>query len=161
MGCINIAIKIDHNRIICNIIEKIYPFCFRLAKDFWKKNRQFNLIVIFSDFEIWPLTLTLDCVFWGITSFIWQKRLDSGPPTHLFTKYWFNDFLFNLVTGTRGTNLPPLFSNFLFTNLFSIKFLYFFIISSLFSYFNLFVLIFVAPLVLLFPLRSPVGEKQT
>jgi hypothetical protein len=30
----------------------------------------------------------------------------------------------------------PLFSNFLFTNLFSIKFLYFFIISSLFPYFN-------------------------
>ena len=32
----------------------------------------------------------------------------------------------------------PLFSNFLFTNLFPMKFLYFFIISSLFSYFNLF-----------------------
>jgi hypothetical protein len=38
---------------------------------------------------------------------------------------------------------PPLFSNFLFTNLFSIKFLYFFIISSLFPYFNLFVSIFI------------------
>jgi hypothetical protein len=36
----------------------------------------------------------------------------------------------------------PLFSNFLFTNLFSIKCLYFFIISSLFPYFNLFVSIF-------------------
>jgi hypothetical protein len=39
------------------------------------------------------------------------------------------------LTGARGTDLPsPLFfsSNFLFTNLFSIKFLYFFIISSLF-----------------------------
>ena len=36
----------------------------------------------------------------------------------------------------------PLFSNFLFTNLFSIKFLYFFIISSLFPYFNLLVSIF-------------------
>jgi hypothetical protein len=45
-------------------------------------------------------------------------------------------------TGTRGTNHPP-FSNFLFTNLFSIKFLYFFIISSLFPYFNLFVLIYI------------------
>jgi hypothetical protein len=41
-------------------------------------------------------------------------------------------------TGARGTDHPP-FSNFLFANLFSIKFLYFFIISSLFSYFNLFV----------------------
>ena len=37
---------------------------------------------------------------------------------------------------------PP-FSNFLFTNLFSIKFLYFFIISPLFPYFNLFVSIFI------------------
>ena len=36
-----------------------------------------------------------------------------------------------------------LFSNFLFTNLFSIKCLYFFIISSLFLYFNLFVSIFI------------------
>jgi hypothetical protein len=37
----------------------------------------------------------------------------------------------------------PLFSNFLLTNIFSIKFLYFFIISSLFPYFNLFVSIFI------------------
>jgi hypothetical protein len=43
------------------------------------------------------------------------------------------------VTGARGTDHTP-FSNFLFANLFSIKFLYFFIISSLFPYFNLFVL---------------------
>jgi hypothetical protein len=35
------------------------------------------------------------------------------------------------------------FSNFLLTNLFSIKFLHFFIISSLFPYFNLFVSIFI------------------
>ena len=34
-------------------------------------------------------------------------------------------------------------TNFLFTNLFSITFLYFFIISSLFPYFNLFVSIFI------------------
>ena len=40
-------------------------------------------------------------------------------------------------TGARGTD-PPFFSNILVTNLFSIKFLYFFIISSLFPYFNLF-----------------------
>ena len=47
------------------------------------------------------------------------------------------------ITGARGTDLsPPLFPNFLFTNLFSIKFLYFFIISSFFPYFNLFVSIF-------------------
>ena len=56
-------------------------------------------------------------------------------------------FLFRFLrlvypTGARGTDHPP-FSNFLFTNLFSIKFLYFFIISSLFPYFNLFVSIFI------------------
>jgi hypothetical protein len=37
----------------------------------------------------------------------------------------------------------PFFSNFLFTNSFSITFLYFFIISSLFPYFNLFMSIFI------------------
>ena len=51
-------------------------------------------------------------------------------------------FLLVLYTGARGTDHPP-FSNFLFANLFSIKFLYFFIISSLFPYFNLFVSIFI------------------
>ena len=54
----------------------------------------------------------------------------------------FLELLF-LTTGARGTDLPPPFSNFLFTNLFSIKFLYFFIISSLFPYFNLFVSVFI------------------
>jgi hypothetical protein len=43
----------------------------------------------------------------------------------------------------------PLFSNFLFTNLFSIKFLYFFIISTLFPYFNLFVSIFIQSYVII------------
>ena len=44
---------------------------------------------------------------------------------------------------TRTYPPPLFFSNFLFTNLFSIKFLYFFIISSLFPYFDLFVSIFI------------------
>ena len=63
----------------------------------------------------------------------------------LFAQFIFVMFCFILFvcfTGARGTNHPP-FSNFLFTNLFSIKFLYFFIISSLFPYFNLFVSIFI------------------
>ena len=61
------------------------------------------------------------------------------------------------TTGTRGTDLPPpFFSNFLFTDLFSIKFLYFFIISYLFPYFNLIIpktmkLVFVA---------SPLGMQH-
>ena len=54
--------------------------------------------------------------------------------------YWCTCLPF--CTGARGTGHPP-FSNFLFTNLFSIRFLYFFIISSLFPYFNLFVSIFI------------------
>ena len=43
----------------------------------------------------------------------------------------------------RSWHGPPPFSNFLLTNLFSIKFLYFCNISSLFPYFNLFVSIFI------------------
>jgi len=47
------------------------------------------------------------------------------------------------TTGSRDMELPPPFFYFLFTYLFSIKFLYFFIISSLFPYFNTFVSIFI------------------
>ena len=43
----------------------------------------------------------------------------------------------------EGITPPPLFFNFPLTNLFSIKFLYFFIISSHFLYFNLFVSILI------------------
>ena len=49
-------------------------------------------------------------------------------------------FVYVVITGARGTDHPP-FSNFLFTNLFSIKKKLF--LSSLFSYFNLFVSIFI------------------
>ena len=74
-------------------------------------------------------------------------------PLNLITNKYFNDISFVLngkklkmesqhllieITGARGTDHPPFF-----LNLFSIKFLYFFIISSLFSYFNLFVSIFI------------------
>ena len=54
---------------------------------------------------------------------------------------FFIRWLLNRATGAHDTELPPPFFNFLFTYLFSIKFLYFFIISSRFPYFNLFVLI--------------------
>ena len=47
------------------------------------------------------------------------------------------------ITGTHGTELLSPFFNFFCTCLFSIKFLYFFIISSLFPYFNLFLSIFI------------------
>ena len=49
---------------------------------------------------------------------------------------------FILLQALVARTYHPPFSNFLLTNLFSIKFLYFFIISSLFPHFNLFVSIF-------------------
>jgi hypothetical protein len=59
-----------------------------------------------------------------------------------------NNIVYVLIRQTQPQALVartyhPLFSNFLFTNLFSIKKNYFFIISSLFPYFNLFVSIFI------------------
>ena len=50
---------------------------------------------------------------------------------------------FKVISQALVARTTPPFSNFLFTNLFSRKFLYFFIISSLFPYFNLFVSIFI------------------
>ena len=55
---------------------------------------------------------------------------------------WRSVLLVEETTGARGTKLPPPFFNFLFAYLFSIKLLYFFIISFLLPYFNLFVSIF-------------------
>ena len=79
------------------------------------------------------------------------KRSPDPPPTHAplipnpgsapVNSPLFSIFGTSPVLNARGTNHPR-FSNFLFTNLFSIKFLYFLIISSLFPYFNLFVSIF-------------------
>ena len=63
-----------------------------------------------------------------------NKHWRWGTPLH--TAWRFNMHYKPQALVARTT---PLFSNFLFTNLFSIKFLYFFIISSLFPYFNLFV----------------------
>jgi hypothetical protein len=53
------------------------------------------------------------------------------------------ELLIKLYTQALVARTTPLFTNFLFTNLFSIKKNYFFIISSLFPYFNLFVSIFI------------------
>ena len=63
---------------------------------------------------------------------------------HQPTSTFLSDIKLDLTTSARDTDLPPpFFSNFLFTNLFSIKFRYFFMISSFFPYFNLFVSIFI------------------
>jgi hypothetical protein len=73
-----------------------------------------------------------------------QQRIffmTSGPENAmlLFFHFLISKFPQGFVARTYHTP----FSNFLFTNLFSIKFLYFFIISSLFPYFTLFVSIFI------------------
>jgi hypothetical protein len=47
------------------------------------------------------------------------------------------------ITGARGTELPPPFLTFCLHIYFQKQFLYFFIISSLFPYLNLFVSIFI------------------
>jgi hypothetical protein len=70
----------------------------------------------------WPMDLNFPVFATGVR--IFRASNDVGP---LFL----------------GPGFTPPFSNFLFTNLFSMKFLYFFIISSLFPYFNLFVSIFI------------------
>jgi hypothetical protein len=56
------------------------------------------------------------------------------------SKIWYT--LYNKPQALVARTRPPFFLT-LSTNLFSIKFLYFFIISSLFPYFNLFVSIFI------------------
>ena len=61
----------------------------------------------------------------------------------LFTLVYFRLFFVSQALVARNSPPPPFFSNFLFTDLFSIKFLYFFISSSLFPYFNLLVSIFI------------------
>jgi hypothetical protein len=81
--------------------------------------------------------------FWAKESLLLPLNAACLEATNtIFYSLRFDPMFYTTSTGTRGTD-HPLFSNFLFTNLFSIKFLYFFIISSLFPYFNLFVSIFI------------------
>jgi hypothetical protein len=97
----------------------------------------------FTDFElIWRLRLmnerdlfALDVICW---MWLFHFKSDDSVNPRYFADLVVNNFYCAGVTDARGTD-HPLFSNFLFTNLFSIRFLYFFIISSLFLYFNLFV----------------------
>jgi hypothetical protein len=76
-----------------------------------------------------------------VSSFIKTKSMHVWSWT-LFEKHRYCRHRHVHITGAGCTDHPP-FSNFLFTNLFSMKFLYFFIISSFFPYFNLLVLIFI------------------
>jgi hypothetical protein len=83
-----------------------------------------------------------DGLLYQWTSTIQIKLYSGGTKSFTSLSVLVCDKHEQLTTDARGTDHPP-FSNFLFTNLFSIKFLYFFIISSLFPYFNLFVSIFI------------------
>ena len=86
--------------------------------------------------------MPLEGKFAGIALAIVQSFLaKSIPIAHKYKTDHFPELVHAQALVAR-TYHPP-FSNFLFTNLFSIKFLYFFIISSLFPYFNLFVSKFV------------------
>jgi hypothetical protein len=67
------------------------------------------------------------------------KTVKGGQKRHVFTTILYLYHRKKASVHRRSWHGPPPFSNFLFTNLFSIKFLYFFIISSLFPYFILFV----------------------
>jgi hypothetical protein len=79
-----------------------------------------------------------------ILTFSWIFAITSVAVLNIFTVRWFWVAVNAYLVHRRSWHGPPLFfSNFLFTNLFSITFLYFFIISSLFPYFNLFVSIFI------------------
>ena len=53
------------------------------------------------------------------------------------------NIIYDPITGTRCTELPPPFFSFCFTYLFSITFLYFFIISFIFSYLSFSMSIFI------------------
>jgi hypothetical protein len=72
-----------------------------------------------------------------------HKKLINHTHVHSHIKYKIRHDVCNVSFKDAQARTTPLFSNFLFPNLFSIKFLYFFIISSLFPYFNLFVSIFI------------------
>jgi hypothetical protein len=75
----------------------------------------------------------------------------GGTPTKIqlsvLVEYKAGIYVFFLPQALVARTYHHPFSNFLFTILFSIKFLYFFIISSPFPYFNLFVSIFIQTLI--------------
>jgi hypothetical protein len=56
---------------------------------------------------------------------------------------WYINIIYDPITSTRCTELPPPFFSFCFTYLFSITFLYFFIISFIFPYLSLSMSIFI------------------
>ena len=105
----------------------------------------------------WPGELLLKMLIlqWCCVRFSIVALIDTHV-VFLLTHHWFPLIIHAIVlfvphctscwsncTQALVARTTPLFTNFLFTNLFSIKKNYFFIISSLFPYFNLFVSIFI------------------
>ena len=74
---------------------------------------------------------------------------------------WYINIIYDPITGTRCTELPPPFFSFCFTYLFSIKFLYFFIISSLFPYLSFSMSIFIQSYVNINSNMSTTGNRDT
>jgi hypothetical protein len=94
------------------------------------------VVYVWSPLEVWT-----DCYTLGyMTKTLNQIIFFPSTKIRIFFSATLGIRIFFLE---KKHNPTPLFSNFLFANLFSIKFLYFFIISSLFPYFNLFVSIFI------------------
>ena len=99
----------------------------------------YNIRAAYIKFHLWVRIMVFIATFNNISVIV---PVYVVAACHMFSYHPFH-FDFQCTRAcARGTD-HPLFSNFLLTNLFSIKFLYFFIISSLFPYFNLFVSIFI------------------
>ena len=89
----------------------------------------------------------MDSYPWIVSKTLWisfdNKKYQYTENNNISLALRIDRIILSFRTQALVARTTPLFSNFLFTNLFSIKFLYFFIISSLFPYFNLFVSIFI------------------
>jgi hypothetical protein len=110
----------------------IVNLCERIGKHH-KANRQ-----ILISFE---LNKTLYCMFWTGVQF--SASYTSGTEYRLLCTSCFILVLFVLLISFFPIFRPTLYLIEMFAYLFSIKFLYFFTISSLVPYFNLFVSIFI------------------
>ena len=108
---------------------KVYEYWSLLAKLspllFWQTSVQSPIMGI----------LFIYMIYWWISCYCDEINTDN---VQFGNNKQINQLIVN--TGAPGTELPPTFLNFLFTYLFLIK-IYFFIISSLFPQFNLFVLV--------------------
>ena len=107
-------------------------------------NFLFNLVWLNVKYEHFFIAKLIICLAWMKKNALLMLKLKNCLcvfMSYAWTNTWGSLFsLFACFMHRRSWHGSPPFSNFLFTNLFSIKL---FIISSLFHYFNLFVPIFI------------------